>query len=35
MLYDIYVLEHKLDEALKDNNSPVPNTEAKSASDAK
>lgn len=29
------LLEHKLDEALKDNNTPAPNTEAKSASDAK
>lgn len=29
------LLDHKLDEALKANNVPVPNTEAKSASDAK
>ena len=29
------LLEHKLDEALKANNVPVPNTEAKSANDTK
>ena len=29
------LLDHKLDEALKANNVPVPNTEAKSASEAK